>query len=477
MRIKVNKIFLAGVESVTPEKLIPSIMKRTEDTLLIGDNSYSLSRYNHVYILAAGKAAAAMAREVERIIGDRITKGVVITKLEQDESVKSSNKTRYNTNSTYVNMVQSLRLNPRISLFEAGHPIPDAEGVKGTREMVQIARQANENDLVICLLSGGASALMADYPEGSTLQDLRDTNELLVKCGADIEEINSVRKHLSGVKGGQLAKLIHPATTVSLILSDVVGDRLDVIASGPTVGDGSTFADAWRVVQKYSLQNKLPSSILAHLKRGLADEVMETPKPNDSIFNGVKNIIVGNNSRALQNASKKAKEMCFKTFVVTDKLMGDYTDVANFILKTIDRHKQLTTRESLCLLFGGEPTVKVTGNGLGGRNQQLALYLLTKIDSLKNTTILCAGTDGTDGPTDAAGAVIDSESAVIASQKGVCAEAFLRNADSYHFFQKAGGHIFTGNTGTNVMDIIAVIVSHKQISLPSRGLFKNSSLA
>lgn len=433
MKKIVELIFFAGVNGVLPEKLMQSQVKLSGDLLQVAEKRFPLSRFRHIYVLAAGKAAASMSRGVEKVLGGKITNGHVVTKY------------GHGTNLNYL------------TLTEAGHPIPDTEGLKGTQKIVNIARKATEDDLVICLISGGASALMADFPEGVTLDDLKSTNELLTKCGANITEINTVRKHLSKIKGGQLARILFPATTVCLILSDVVGDRLDVIASGPTVGDSSSFADALTIIDKYSLQNQLPSSVLHYLLEGADGSIADTPKPDNPVFQNVFNYIIGSNGIALESSAKKAVELGFETHTVTDSIQEDVTETANFILKTIDNQKP-TGNKPVCLLFGGEPTVKVSGNGLGGRNQHLALYLATKICCKKNITILCAGTDGTDGPTDTAGAVVDYETAAKAVEKGIDPNHYLTNCDSYRFFQQVGGHIITGNTGTNVMDIIVAIV-------------------
>ncbi|MFA7494629.1 MAG: glycerate kinase, partial [Proteiniphilum sp.] len=415
MKKIIEQIFLAGIESVLPEKLIQSQMKLSDDLLQIAGKTFPLSRFRHIYVLAVGKAAVLMAKETENVLGNKITGGHVVTKY------------GHKTNLQYL------------TLTEAGHPIPDIEGVKGMQKIFDIISQTDENDLIIWLISGGASALMADFPEGTTLDDLKLTNELLVKCGADITEINTVRKHLSKVKGGQLARALYPATTVCLILSDVIGDKLDVIASGPMVSDPTTFADALAVVEKYSLKDLLPAPMLRYLLKGVNGSIPETPKPGNPIFQNVFNYIIGSNRIALESAAKKAREMGFETNIITDKLEGDDKTVANFILETIDNYRQPNRDKATCLLFGGESTVKVLGKGVGGRNQHLALYLATRIDRRKNITILCGGTDGTDGPTDAAGAIVNNETMAESGKKNIDPHHYLYNNDSYLFFQQAGG--------------------------------------
>ena len=439
MRKIAEQIFLAAVESVLPDRLIAQQISLEGSLLQIAGCTFPLSCNGRVYVLAAGKAAALMAQETERIIGEIITDGHVVTKYGHGS-----------------------RLN-HLPLTEAGHPLPDTAGVKATRQMLVLANQAGKDDLVICLLSGGASSLMADIPEGATLDELIQASDLLVRCGADISEINAVRKHLSGVKGGQLARAAAPATVISLILSDVIGDTIDVIASGPTAPDSSTYADALAVIRKYALEARFPAVLLDHLRRGAAVLLPETPKPGDPLFSHVYNHIIGSNRLALEAAARKAEELGFEARIITDRLQGDYSDVVDLILHTIEEtapHDHMKTR---CLLFGGEPTLKVTGSGLGGRSQHLALRLATRIAGREGVTILCAGTDGTDGPTDAAGAVVDSHTLSDAEERQIDAADHLSRFDSYHFFRQAGGHIITGNTRTNVMDMVVVL-------LPTQGI-------
>lgn len=453
MKQKALQIFLAGVNSVLPNKLVRTKLLSESDII---------NKADKIYVFAIGKAAYLMAKEAEEILGNKITDGLVVTKYEHGGKLK------------------------QLRVIEAGHPTPDEKGVHATHKILKIAKCANENDLVLCLISGGASALLADYPEGSTLNDLKIANDQLINCGATISEINCVRKHLSAVKGGQLAKAIFPATTVSLILSDVIGDLLDVIASGITAPDNTTFNDALEVIKKYNLTDSFPSILINHLNNGQLGLIAETPKSDNHIFRKVHNHLIGNNKIALIGAAEKAAELEFDVQIVTDSLDGDYTEVAQFILEKIDSNIQIKTFnnpaktsntpaktsntssktsnfqttiiKSHCLLFGGEPTVKVTGTGKGGRNQHLALYLATKISGRHNITILCAGTDGTDGTTDAAGAVVDGYTINDAINDGIDPNGYLSNFDSYHFFKQLGSNITIGNSGTNVMDMIVVLI-------------------
>lgn len=430
-----ERIFLAGVDSVRPDKMIREQMKVENSALTIGDLKFLLEDIKNIFVIGAGKASAMMAREVEAILCNRITEGHIVVKYGH------SCKLRY------------------IKVSEAGHPIPDSNGFKATGEILNVAHKANVNDLVICLLSGGGSALLTDYPEGSTPEDLIIVNELLLRSGADIKETNTVRKHLSKVKGGQLAKAVYPAALVSLILSDVIGDLLDVIASGPTVPDTTTFKEAVAIIEKYHLKSMVPVGIINYLQEGKKGNKPETPKPDDPIFKDTHNLLIGTNQVALNAARAKAAETGLNAFVVNNELRGDSVDASEYIVgEALNYKNNHKVRKPVCLLFGGETTIKVKGNGTGGRNQHLALAAAMILRDKPGITILSAGTDGNDGPTDAAGAVVDSDTIPYALLKSVDPVEHLNKFDSYSFFRQAGGHIITGPTLTNVMDMVVVIV-------------------
>lgn len=434
-RTNAEQIFMAGVESVLPDRLITKALELTNNCLVIGNLNFSLEAIENIYVIGAGKASAMMAAEVEKILGSRITEGHIVAKYGH------SCKLRY------------------IKVSEAGHPVPDSNGFKATEKILKIAGKANRNDLVISLLSGGGSALLPDFPEGSSPEEMISVNDLLVNSGACIKEINAVRKHLSIVKGGQLARAVCPATLVSLILSDVPGDPLDVIASGPTTPDPTTFRQALAVLEKFNLIRSVSAGILKYLYEGETGIRPETPKPGDPVFEKTYNLLIGNNSLALEAAKQKALEFNINPVIIDDQLQGDTTTVAEYIVETSLKFKgDKSEVKPVCLLFGGETTIKMTGTGMGGRNQHLALLCAILLQNHPGITILSAGTDGTDGPTGAAGAVVDSDTLHGALSKNIDPEKYIREFDSYHFFKKAGGQIITGPTMTNVMDIIVVIV-------------------
>ncbi len=430
-----EKIFLAGVERVLPENLISKEMMIRSNRLLIGSLEFSLEAIDKIFVIGAGKASAMMAAEVEKILGNRITEGHIVVKYGH------SCKLKY------------------IKVTEAGHPVPDSKGYQATKAILKIAGKAGINDLVICLISGGGSALLADFPEESSPEEMISLSNLLINSGASITEINTVRKHLSLVKGGQLARAVTPGTTISLILSDVIGDPLDVIASGPTTPDPTTYKNAFNVLEKYNLTRSVPAGILSYLKNGCSGMIEETPKPGDTLFKKTFNLLIGTNRIALEASKMKAEQLGFSPFIIDDKLQGDIYGVAKNITGMAIKYKNDdNVLKPACLLFGGEPTLRMTGHGIGGRNQHLALLCSKLIQTQIGITVLAAGTDGTDGPTDAAGAVVDSYTVKDALSKNIDPEKYINEFDSYNFFKKAGGHIITGPTGTNVMDIVIAII-------------------
>ena len=430
-----EEIFLAGVESVIPDKMIRREVCKKDTLLYISGIPFPLDLFNAIYIIGAGKASALMAKEIENILGDRITEGQVVVKYGHGCTLK------------------------HISVTEAGHPIPDSNGYAATQKILEIAKKADKNDLVICLISGGGSALLTDFPDGGSVDDIAITNDLLLKSGADIKEINTVRKHLSKVKGGQLAKASEPAALISLILSDVIGDSPDVIASGPSTPDKSTFKDALYVIQKYNLLTKIPKAVFHYLKEGAEGIHAETPKPGDAAFINTYNIIIGSNAIALEAAYEHAVSLGLNTFLITSGFEGDTIESTNQMIETAVRFQNDTSiNKPCCLLFGGETTLHVTGSGKGGRNQHMALYAASLLKDQKGITFLAAGTDGNDGPTTAAGAIVDSKTMESASLQGLDILTYLKDFDSFHFFEKTTGHIITGPTMTNVMDIVVIIV-------------------
>jgi len=429
-------LFRTAVAAVQPAPLIEKNVHLAGNQLTIAGSDFDLSMVEHIYVVGAGKATAPMAAALENILGEAIADGMIIVKYGHTAPLR------------------------RIRTVEAAHPVPDENGLAGTRALVALLEKAGERDLVICLLSGGGSALLVDAPPRCSLSDVQPFFGLLLASGADIAEVNTVRKHLSGVKGGGLARAASPARVVSLILSDVIGDPLDVIASGPTVADPTTFADALRVVEKYGLAEKAPAALLERLQKGLRGEVPETPKASDAAFARTVNFLIGSNRVALEAALAEARRLGFHARIVTDRIAGEARGIAGEVVREAKRVAGDTTiPKPACLLWGGETTVTLGGaGGLGGRNQELALAAALLLENEPGITVLSGGTDGTDGPTDAAGAVADGATAARARTQGIAPEDYLAAHDSYHFFRQAGGHLVTGPTLTNVMDIIVALV-------------------
>ncbi|MBC8200084.1 MAG: glycerate kinase [Desulfobacterales bacterium] len=437
MRKDAETIFYAGLKAVEPGAAVKRYCRIEDDHLFIGDKPYDLSRIKNIFVVGAGKATAPMAAEIENILGDRVTKGII--------NVKYGHTSKLG----------------RIKLIEAGHPVPDKNGRQGAEAIIDLVNNAGKNDLVLCLISGGGSALLPLPFPGLTLKDKQDTIKILLSCGAAIHEINALRKHISMIKGGRLAQAAHPASLVSLILSDVVGDNPDVIASGPTVPDSSGFDDCMKIIDKYNLRKKLPKPVVRHIKDGISGRVPETPKTGDPAFEKAQNIIIGSNIEAIMAAKQKSESFAYNTIVLSSMIEGDTTQMAH-VHSAIAREIIQTGNpipSPACILSGGETTVTIKGKGLGGRNQEFALAAAIDIAGAKNIVILSGGTDGTDGPTDAAGAVADTNTLSRAMAMGLNPGYFLENNDSYHFFQKLGDLLITGPTNTNVMDIRIMLVT------------------
>ncbi|MDQ6758899.1 MAG: glycerate kinase [Acidobacteriota bacterium] len=429
MKAHALRILRAALAAADPGAAVTRYFSVNGDTLRAGRHRYRLEKFDNIYVIGAGKASAAMARPVERLLKERISSGLI--------NVKHGDQAK-------------LR---RIDVNQCGHPIPDQNGLRGAERIANLARQAGPRDLLICLISGGASALLPLPIPPVSLQDKQRLTQLLLDCGATIHEINCVRKHLSQIKGGQLARLGYPATVVTLILSDVIGDDLDVIGSGPTVPDRSTFADAAAILDKYRLWKQAPREIAARIRRAEG----ETPKPGDPAFARVKNVIVGSNRLAIDAAAQQARALGYRTLILSSYIEGETREVAKVhtaIAKEIFSSGR-PVRRPACILSGGETTVTIRGKGLGGRNQEFVLAAAIEIAGLKGVTILSAGTDGSDGPTDAAGAIADGDTV----RRKPDAANYLSENDSYHYFEALGDLIKTGPTGTNVMDLRLLLLN------------------
>lgn len=425
LRASALAIFQAALAAADPRLAVERALERADVAGLIASA-------HRIIVVGAGKAGAPMAQAVEAKLGDRISAGRVNVKYEHIAPVPLHH----------------------ITLREAGHPLPDESGLIGTREIINLISGLDENDLVLCLISGGGSALLELPVDGVTLDDLRELTNALLNSGATINEINTVRKHLSQVKGGQLARLARPARVVSLILSDVLGSPLDVIASGPTAPDPTTLADVLAIVEKHHLHHfPVPEPLL----RG---RIADTAKPNDPLFDRVQNIIVADNSIAAHAAVSRAQELGMNTLLLSTFIEGEAREVALVfaaIAKDITLGRGVLARPA-CIVASGETTVTVHGSGKGGRNQEFALAAAMALQGLSDVLILSAGTDGSDGPTDAAGAYADASTIARALALGLHAEKFLANNDSYHFFHTLGDLLITGPTNTNVNDLIVLLV-------------------
>jgi hydroxypyruvate reductase len=469
-------IFTAAVAAADPANAVRKVLTRDGDLLRVNDRTYDLAR-GRVFTVGIGKASVAMAEAVQAACAGKVAAGVVVTKYGHNVSHPGDHPASHATH-------------PAFQVIEAGHPLPDENSVRGAQAVLDLLSQANENDLVLCLISGGGSALFELPVDGVTLDDMRATTDALLRCGATIDEVNTLRKHLSQVKGGQLARSVGAAGgagaasragaarrasvasgagaarrsggghIISLILSDVVGSPLDAIASGPTAPDPTTFADALSVIERRGIRKQLPRSVVAHVERGARGEIQDTPTAGDPVFSRVQNVIVADNAIACAAAVEAARARGLNPLLLTTLLQGEAREAANFlaaIAREIARSGRPVARPA-CVIAGGETTVTLRGNGKGGRNQELALAAAIEIAGMDNVVILSAGTDGTDGATDAAGAIADGSTVERAQALGLDARQYLADNNAYHFFQPLNDLVVTGPTGTNVDDVMLVLV-------------------
>jgi glycerate 2-kinase len=424
----------SALQTVDPYQLILEQLNLEGNILFIQNRKeIDLTDFNKIYVIGAGKGTAPMSLAVEELLGDRLTNGAINVKYGHGQNLN------------------------KIKLFEAGHPILDENTIKNTKQILQIADKAGENDLVIVLITGGGSALLELLPDDIGLNDLTNLNQLLLSSGAAIDEINTIRKHVSLIKGGQLAKRIAPAKTISLILSDVIGDPLQSIASGPTAPDETTFAQAVDIILKYGLLDKIPAKIVTYLQQGLKGKISETPNKDDPVFNLVSNYVIGNNALALNRLRYEAENYGYNTILLTDRVQGEAKEIAKLLAGIIKSgiDSGFPVASPGCILLGGEPTVTLTGSGKGGRNQEITLATFQQLKDCRSEFYFCSfGTDGTDGPTNAAGAWIDENTINMVNNKNLSIADYMKNNDSYHFFKAIDQLIITGPTRTNVMDLI-----------------------
>jgi hydroxypyruvate reductase len=436
LRQSARQIFEAAVRAVDPGEAIRRHVVREGTRLTIGRERVDLASVRQIVAVGLGKAGAPMAAAVEEILGDRIARGVVVTKYGHVQPTKT------------------------IRIHEAGHPVPDDAGIAGAQAVLDHVAGLGPDDVVLVLISGGGSALTPAPVTGITLAEKQALTKALLACGADIREMNTLRKHISRIKGGQLARAAAPARVFTLILSDIVGDPLDAIASGPTVPDPRTYTDALAILDKYRIRQDIPASIRAHLEAGATGKVPETPKPDDPLFARVKSVMVASNIQALEAAKAEAQRLGFQAMILSSFVEGETREIARMhaALALEVRASGHPCRPPVCLITGGETTVTLKGKGKGGRNQEFALAAALDVAGLPGVVILSAGTDGTDGPTDAAGALADGDTVARAMAAGLSPRTALDGNDAYPFFQRLGDLLITGPTRTNVMDVRLVLV-------------------
>lgn len=429
-----KSLLAAGLEACDPLIVVRRTIHLKNHQLHVNGFRYDLTKYNRVVCVGAGKASGQMAVGLEQVLGDQLEGGIVLVKDGYGVPCKN------------------------IQIFEAAHPVPDRRGIIATQHILSLVRSLTKHDLLIVLLSGGASSLLCAPSPALTLTDKKRTTNLLLRSGATIQEINIVRKHLSDIKGGRLTQATS-ATILTLIISDVLDDDLCTIGSGPTVPDTSTFREGIDILKQFAIWRKVPVSVQRHFKKGLAGKIPETWKPTGGQHLRNRHIILANNQHAIEGVATASRKLKLKPFIIPTPLQGEAKEIGS-ILGSFARDLVEfgnPVRPPACLIAGGEPTVTVTGKGKGGRAQECVLAAAQELAGLKKVFVAGFGTDGTDGPTEASGALVDGKTLERASPKGLDLAGVLNKHDSYHFFKQGGGHIITGPTGTNVNDIYLIV--------------------
>jgi glycerate-2-kinase len=435
LRQSARQIWEAALNAANPATCIRHFLHVADGVLSVAGKEMPIR--GRLIVIGAGKAAARMAQVIEKLAGTYVTAGLVVTKYGHRLPLQ------------------------RIQLVEAGHPIPDEAGVGGVQQTRELLKGLASNDIVLCLISGGGSALWPAPAQGITLEEKQEVTGLLLRAGADIREMNAVRKHLSDLKGGQLAKWAAPAHVTSLIMSDVIGDPVDFIASGPTAPDTTSFSDALAIIQKYGLE--VPKAVLERFQEGAQGNIPDTPKPGDPLFKNVDNRIIANNQLLIDAAAGKARELKLNTLVLSTEVEGQAKDTGRLfaaIAREIDRSGN-PMKPPACILAAGETTVTVHGDGLGGRNQEMALAWAISMASRPSNRQSCfasVATDGTDGPTTAAGGLVDPATCSRAVERGLMPSNYLQRNDSFNFLNATGDLIVTGPTQTNLMDLQILLV-------------------
>src|SRR5271157_415629 len=432
----VKRVMEAALMAADPYQVIQRSVHLQSDRLRIADHEYDLARFSRIFVVAFGKASLAMTRGLVDALDGRLTGGMIVLKHTPLESAITG-------------------LTVTFKVLVGGHPVPNSGSVESARQVFEFSHQLKANDLVFCLISGGGSALLSFPVDEISLADIQQMTSLLLSSGAEIGEMNAIRKHIDRVKGGGLARQFHPAQLVTLVLSDVIGSPLDVIASGPTTADPSTFSDAWNVIQKYHLAEKTPVSIRRYIEAGVQGEKIETVKTGDRCLEKVQNLVVSSNFQAAQAAVEAACREGFNCQLLTTFLNGEARQAGNFMAGIL--HQMVDSGQPVsrpgCLVLGGETTVMLRGSGLGGRNLETALGAVRAMDGLDKALLITLATDGEDGPTDAAGAVVSGDTFKRGNALGLSVNDFLEQNDSYSYFDRLGDLIRTGPTGTNVNDL------------------------